>query len=35
MKTILVDDELWMLEQFAEECAELPETGISRWRCVR
>ena len=28
MKTILVDDELWMLEQFAEECAELPEIEI-------
>ncbi len=28
MKTILVDDELWMLEQFAEECAGLPEIEI-------
>ena len=28
MKTILVDDELWMLEQFAEESAELPEIEI-------
>ena len=28
MRTILVDDELWMLEQFAEECAELPEIEI-------
>ena len=25
MKTIMVDDELWMLEQFTEECAGIPE----------
>lgn len=25
MKTIFVDDELWMLEQFKEECAGIPE----------
>ena len=28
MRTILVDDELWMLEQFAEECAGLSEIEI-------
>ena len=29
MKTIMVDDELWMLEQFAEECAGIPEIEIA------
>ena len=28
MRTILVDDELWMLEQFEEECAEIPDIEI-------
>ena len=28
LKTILVDDELWMLQQFREECSELPEIEI-------
>lgn len=28
MKTIMVDDELWMLEQFTEECAGIPEIEI-------
>ena len=28
MKTILVDDELWMLQQFEEECAQLPEIEV-------
>ena len=28
MKTILVDDELWMLQQFEEECSQLPEIEV-------
>ena len=28
MKTILVDDELWMLRQYREECSGLPEIEI-------
>ena len=29
MKTILVDDELWMLQQFEEECSQLPEIEVA------